>query len=260
MIDRTRRDPRQAAELLEEGIVAPIRNDGPYWSDESLRAVQERCKKATVLLAPAESFTRAVAELQERGVRATERESPRLRFWRLDGGAEMTGLSDAAVSALPTPGARPTPTLHSGQPGRQILLTELTPVDVAYGFAPPQVDRAYGDEPIVMGGTLYEHGIGTHAWTRMRYTVPAGAQTLEAVIGLSDSMKTCGQPAVTFEVRDDHDQLRFDSGVMDATSEPRSIRVDVSGTTTVTLVVTEGGNGRDCDHANWGDPVFVVPP
>jgi len=90
--------------------------------------------------------------------------------------------------------------------------------------------------------------------------VPAGADTLEAVVGLSDSvLKGCGKPAVTFEVRDDRDQLRFDSGVMDAAAEPRAIRVDVRGTKTVTLVVTEGGNGRDCDHANWADPVFVLP-
>jgi hypothetical protein len=34
--------------------------------------------------------------------------------------------------------------------------------------------------------------------------------------------------------------------------------IDLHGATAITLVVTDGGNGRDCDHANWAQPVFLL--
>ena len=39
---------------------------------------------------------------------------------------------------------------------------------------------------------------------------------------------------------------------------PFPVRVPVDDTRQVTLVVTEGGNGRDCDHANWADAGFTM--
>ncbi|MFI5367273.1 MAG: NPCBM/NEW2 domain-containing protein [Candidatus Binatia bacterium] len=111
----------------------------------------------------------------------------------------------------------------------------------------------------MMGGVGYAHGIGTHAWCRMTYTVPPTATAFEAIVGLSDDVRTCHAPAaVTFEVRDDRDALRFQTGIVDANTPPAHVHVDVHGTATITLVVTEGGNGRDCDHANWAQPVFVL--
>ena len=109
-----------------------------------------------------------------------------------------------------------------------------------------------------MDDVRYEHGIGVHAWTRMTFAVPAGATALEAVIGLADDTRECEPAAVTFEVLDSAGQVLFDSGLVARGDAPQPLRVALDAVSAVTLVVTEGGNGRDCDHANWADAAFVL--
>jgi hypothetical protein len=140
-------------------------------------------------------------------------------------------------------------------------LSTLTAADVQFGFAPPKVDRTWDGSPIVMGGVRYEQGLGVHGWCRMTYTVPANATAFQAIVGLSDDVHDCNAAAaVTFEVRDQQDRLLFDSGVVDDTTPPMPVQVGLDGATAITLVVTEGGNGRDCDHANWARAAFVLAP
>jgi len=132
----------------------------------------------------------------------------------------------------------------------------LTPRGVEFGFEPPQFDRAWGGDDIVMRGVRYPRGIGVHAWTRLTYDVPDGATTFQSVVGLSDDV--CDEAAVAFEVYDEQERQLYASGVIDPTTGPRFVRVPVAGVAAVTLVVTEGENGRDCDHANWARPAFLL--
>jgi hypothetical protein len=141
--------------------------------------------------------------------------------------------------------------------GPKRLLTELEPMAVKFGFAPPKVDRNWDGGPIRMGGITYEHGLGTHAWCRMTYAVPAGATAFQAIVGLSDSVRGCEKAGVTFEIHDDHGTL-YDSGLVEATTPPQAVDVKLGDTRTITLVVTEGGNGPDCDHALWALPAFLL--
>jgi len=258
MLERARHDPTRTGTLLPEGLLVGIKdNGGP--DDVRMRELQGIIKTTTVLLAPATEFQRVAAIMQHRGVRVSERSSGNLRLLRLDAGAAATGIADQDIQPLPTIVLPPTPTPIPLSGGPHMSLTTMTPTTVTFGFAPPQIDHAWDGSPIVMGGVRYEHGIGTHAWCRMTYAVPPQATTFQAIVGLSDDVRECGAGAVTFEVRDDNDAVRFDSGLVDATTPARSIQADVRGTQTITLVVTEGGNGRDCDHANWALPAFLLP-
>ncbi|MFI5365436.1 MAG: NPCBM/NEW2 domain-containing protein [Candidatus Binatia bacterium] len=258
MLERARRNPTRTGALLPEGLLMGIKDNGG--SDEvRMRELQGIIKTTTVLLAPATEFQRVAAIMQHRGVRVSERSSGNLRLLRLDAGAAATGIADQDIQPLPTIVLPPTPTPIPLSGGPHMSLTTMTPTTVTFGFAPPQIDHAWDGSPIVMGGVRYGHGIGTHAWCRMTYAVPPQATTFQAIVGLSDDVRECGAGAVTFEVRDDNDAVRFDSGLVDATTPARSIQADVRGTQTITLVVTEGGNGRDCDHANWALPAFLLP-
>jgi alpha-galactosidase len=66
--------------------------------------------------------------------------------------------------------------------------------------------------------------------------------------------------AVTFEVRDNKDQLLYDSGLVDNSVPPQAVGVPLHHTRTITLVVTDGGNGIDCDHADWAQTAFMLAP
>src|SRR5262249_27965697 len=145
-----------------------------------IHELQELLKSTTVLLAPAGQFRRVAAALESRGARVAERGSANLRVLRLDGGAAATGVADAEMISVPE---APTPTPVAPAGGREVLLSSLTPHDVICGFAPPKVDRAWDDQPIVMGGIQHAHGLGTHAPCRLTYDVPADAMTFRAIVG-----------------------------------------------------------------------------
>jgi hypothetical protein len=92
----------------------------------------------------------------------------------------------------------------------------------------------------------------------MTYAVPARAAAFQAIIGLSDTIGACDKASVTFEVRDQNGRLLHTSGVIERDTPPRPIRVGLRGATEITLVVTDAGDGIDCDHANWAVPAFIL--
>lgn len=261
LLERTRQDPMRPGRLLEERIIHEIQPPEGEPSESNVRELQRLSTTATILLAPADNFRRVAAALESKGVRVTERGTPEFHLLRLDGGAQVAGVGAAEIAALPTPVIKPSPTppppIHLREGPRQ-LLTELEPMAVTFGFAPPKVDRNWDGGPIRMGGVTYEHGLGTHAWCRVTYSVPAGATAFQAIVGLSDGVRECEKAAVTFEIHDDQDRVLYDSGLVDRTTPPQAVYVKLAATRTVNLVVTEGGNGPDCDHALWALPAFLL--
>jgi alpha-galactosidase len=227
-------------------------------SEVEVRNLHRFVEKATVLLAPADRFRSAAALLQRRGVRVSERGTGRSQFFRIDAGAAATGVSDEDVKPLPTIVIAPTPTPIPLRGGPQVSLSALEPARVEFGFAAPQIDREWDNPPITLGGVRYDHGIGMHAWCRMTYAVPPNAVEFQAIVGIADKMRECPRAAVIFEVRDDKDAVLFHSGLVDGTTPPMPIHADVRGKGSVTLVVTDAGNGIDCDHADWALPSFLL--
>jgi hypothetical protein len=260
LLERARLDPRRSSTLLSEGLVHNISDEHATPVEMNVRQVESIAKQSTVLLAPASRFRGAAAALQRRGVRVAERGTQQCQIMRLDGGAAISGVPDDQMQPLPTIFIPPTPTPIALRGGPQMSLSQLTPHDITWGFEPPKIDRAFDDAPILMGDVRYDRGIGTHAWTRMTYDVPEGATAFQAIIGLSDSVLNCAAAAVTFEVRDETDHLLYDSGLVDVTNPLKAMLVELHGAKAITLVVTEGGNGRDCDHANWAQPAFLMGP
>ena len=49
-----------------------------------------------------------------------------------------------------------------------------------------------------------------------------------------------------------------DSGPVDVSTPPKLASARLEGTPSITLFVSDGGNGIDCDHANWAEPSFVL--
>jgi hypothetical protein len=259
LLERARRDPHRAGTMLDEGLLEEVsdRTGGPL--PARLQELRQIAARASVILVPASRFRSAAATLRAGGLRVAEETVPGLRLLRIDAEAGAAGMPGGALQPLPTPIVAPTPTPIPLAAGPRVDLTTLLPTETTYGFAPPNIDSAWDGNPIVMEGVRYARGLGTHAWCRMTYTVPLDAAMFQAIVGLSDDAHECPVPTgVTFEVRDDQDRLLFDSGFVEATTPPLPVQVDVRGIPAITLVVTEGGNGRDCDHANWAQPAFLL--
>jgi hypothetical protein len=88
--------------------------------------------------------------------------------------------------------------------------------------------------------------------------VPPGATRFWSVAGLPDSAVRCDVGSVVFEVRDQADRVLFTSRTVRTGDDPVVIDLPLRGVERLTLAVGDAGDGRDCDHAAWGAPSFVL--
>ena len=96
---------------------------------------------------------------------------------------------------------------------------------------------------------MYSDGLGAHAPSLVRVYLGGGCQTFHSVVGLDDEFAT---GSVTFEVRGDGKTLAS-TDVFRPGSAAKTLDVPLSGVQALDLVVTDGGDGNNTDHADWAD-------
>jgi len=99
-----------------------------------------------------------------------------------------------------------------------------------------------------------------HAPTEVTYAVPAKAARFNATVGVAPQVASCAKASVVFEVTDPRGRVLASSGTMRAGDRAVVLRAEVRDLPHVVLVAGDAGDGRDCDHANWGNPVFLPDP
>ena len=125
----------------------------------------------------------------------------------------------------------------------------------ANGWGPVEKDRSNGEQPagdglpLTLAGVVYPKGLGTHAASDIRYTM-SGCTTFAAKVGLDDEVANNG--SVVFQVFADGTKV-YDSGVLTGASPTATVNASVTGKTALQLVVTNGGDNVDFDHADWAD-------
>jgi len=135
-------------------------------------------------------------------------------------------------------------------------ISDLPFLSSTNGWGPVERDRSNGEQGAADGRTLtvnektYSKGIGAHAASDVRVTIPAGCTTFKAVIGVDDEVGANG--SVRFEVYGDATRL-FRSAVKRGPDAGQAVSVNVSGRSTLRLVVTRGGDNLDADHADWAN-------
>lgn len=156
------------------------------------------------------------------------------------------------------------------RPAGQLNALRLTPgVNTLYyepilaatnGWGPIEIDRSNGEQasgdgrPLTLNGKTYTRGFGTHAGSELRYSLlgsGAFCTRLNVDIGVDDEVGSRG--SVVFQVFLDG-RKAFDSGVMTGASATRSAEVDITGARELRMVVTDAGDGKHYDHADWANP------
>jgi len=256
LLDRQRhRDERYRVTVYERERIDLLRQGGPPRA--AINGLLEDLEHSSLILAPAEKFHVVAWALDRRRAHIVERGPSDARFWRVDRrGAPPPHKADGPSPKDPFP--VPTPVRFDRPRGSQNPVNGANGFGLTFGFAPPGIDKDWEGRPIVMGGVAYDHGIGMHAWTRMTFEVPAEASDFFAIIGLSDRVRDCEAALVVFEVRGDDDRVLFESAPVGQETPPMTIQIPVAGERKITLILTDGGNGRDCDHGNWAAPAFLL--
>jgi hypothetical protein len=111
-------------------------------------------------------------------------------------------------------------------------------------------EQAQGDgQTITLNGITFAKGLGTHAASDVRYTI-SGCTRFQASLGVDDEVGPNG--SVDFQVYLDGVKA-YDSGLMLGNSLTAPLDLDVTAKSQLRLVVTNGGDGIDYDHADWAD-------
>jgi alpha-galactosidase len=136
-------------------------------------------------------------------------------------------------------------------------LSDLSPTASVNGWGPVERDRSNGERPagdgrtLTIQGTTYAKGLGTHAISEISYYLGGRCSTVQADVGVDDEKGDRG--SVVFQIFSGATKVA-DSGTMTGTMAAKRLTADVSGGTSLRLVVTDAGDGINYDHGDWANP------
>lgn len=136
-----------------------------------------------------------------------------------------------------------------------VWLDSLDLASMHQGWGKPHKNQSVTGQPLLIGGTKFEHGVGTHAPGYYVVDLHGEATKFIASVGLDDDVN--GRGSVVFQLQADGKTV-YDSGVMRPNQPPKRVNVDLNGVNRLTLRVTEAGDGGEFDHADWADARFEV--
>lgn len=137
-----------------------------------------------------------------------------------------------------------------------VAVSRLAPSSAENGDGTYERDQSNGGSAagdgrgLRLNGTSYHRGLGVAAPSRLTYDLDGRYNRFTSAIGIDDEIALSG--SVTFEVWVDGRKV-YTSGLKLATSPTENISVDISGARELTLVVTDGGDNKVGDHADWAD-------
>lgn len=148
-----------------------------------------------------------------------------------------------------------TVTCGSPPPPTTAYLSDLGWTSMTNGWGPVERDLSNGEQAqgdghtITLNGVTFAKGLGTHAASDVRYTI-GGCTRFQASLGVDDEVGPNG--SVDFQVYLDGVKA-YDSGLMLGNSLTAPLDLVVTGKSQLRLVVTNGGDGINYDHADWAD-------
>ena len=140
------------------------------------------------------------------------------------------------------------------QPGT-VYVSDLDPVGTpTNGYGPYERNRTNGGTaagdggPITIKGLVYGRGLGVVPASSITYNLVGGGYTrFLSTVGIDDIASPNG--SVVFQVYVDN--VLADSTAITWPTSPRNLTADLTGKSTLRLVVTNGGDGSSWDHADW---------
>ena len=154
------------------------------------------------------------------------------------------------------------------RPSGTVFMSDLAYTTATNNWGPVEIDASNGEQkqgdgrPLTIGQTAYTRGLGVHANSTITYDLGGVCQAFTAVVGIDD--ETQGRGSAAFTVYGDG-RLLSSSGRVPAVlpgyeEPPVVVRADVTGVRELKLVVTDGGDGKSFDHADWADAKLYCNP
>jgi len=123
------------------------------------------------------------------------------------------------------------------------------------GWGAARAGLSVDGHPLTLNGQVYTHGIGTHAASEMVIGLYGSARRFDAVVGVDDESGKAG--SVVFVVMVDGREV-FRSKALHGGDSPQAVSVDLTDASEMTLLVEDGEDGIDHDHADWAGAMLVL--
>ena len=135
-------------------------------------------------------------------------------------------------------------------------------IDVEQGWGELGIDtaaHAAGSQPLPLqiGDRKYTSGLGHHANGAIEIALDGEYSHFDADVGVQPLHQNQG--SVVFQVFVDG-RKQFDSGAMRSGAPAKSVSLALKGAQVLRLVATDGGDGINCDCANWADARLTRVP
>ncbi|MET0134843.1 MAG: glycoside hydrolase family 97 catalytic domain-containing protein [Kibdelosporangium sp.] len=124
------------------------------------------------------------------------------------------------------------------------------------GWGPVERDMSNGESgggdglPLRIAGTQYARGLGTHAVAEVVLSLGGTCRSFTATVGMDDETTSVGSAA--FQVVGDGRVLR-QTDTLRTGGAPVALNVDITGVQVLSLRVSDGGDGKNFDHADWAN-------
>jgi len=139
---------------------------------------------------------------------------------------------------------------------RTVPMTSLDLSLLSQGWGDPQIDKGVTGKNMSIAGKVYATGLGTHSVSQFDVDLKRKGIRFSALAGVDDG--AAGKSAtINFRITGD-DKTLWESGLMKSGDEPRKADIDLKGIKKLSLLVEDGGDGGDYDHADWAEAVFTV--
>ncbi len=110
-------------------------------------------------------------------------------------------------------------------------------------------DRGRTSAALMLGGKSYSKGLALTSRSEVRYKLPAGSRSFQAIVGIDDSCGDRGDVVLTIR-GDDRELLQ---STITGKDEPQPIDLDVQGIRQLTILVDFGEEMDIADYLNMAD-------
>ena len=109
------------------------------------------------------------------------------------------------------------------------------------------VNQSVDENPLRIGEEQFTNGLGTHSTSKIRLELGGKYKALSGLVGAD--AETIG--TIVFKIANDKGAVLFTSTLMQRDMSAAKFEVALAGSQYVDLIVEDGGNGIDYDHADW---------
>ena len=140
---------------------------------------------------------------------------------------------------------------------KNVWLSDISYDSYTQGYNTLQQDNSIGGGPLSINGIIYKKGIGTHSYSEIIYTIGGKYHQFESWVGIDDYHSDLGKGSAQFEIYGDN-KLLYRSKILKINTPPEHILLNIHSVNKIKLVVTDGGDEIEYDHADWGNARLII--